>query len=285
MGFGSVPAMNRRYEHVTLLTDLGDEGAGLLRAVLADRAGGVSVIDLSHGVAPYDVRAGSLALARAVQYLPDGVVIAAVDSAGSRPAVAIAVAGGNGVLLGPDNGLLAPAVALAGGAERAVYISGDVVAPSPGSIHMARDVLAPAAAHLCNGGSFTDLGPAVDAGVLLPGLVPIAREEDGAVVAEVVWIDNFGNVQLNVGVDDLSGWPATIRLSWAGDNVRSASRTESFADLSPGIHLVLDSYGMFAIAVTRHSAAEELSLAVGTEVRLSPGEAGSSSPVTLRRKV
>ena len=277
--------MNRRYEHVTLLTDLGDEGAGLLHAVLADRAPHARITDLSHSVPPYDVRAGSLALARAVHYLPDGVVIAAVDSAGSRPSIAIEVAGGNGVLLGPDNGLLAPAVALAGGAERAVIISGTVVAPSPGSLHIARDVLAPAAAHLCSGGSFDDLGQVVDATMLLPGIVPIAREENGALVAEVVWVDRFGNAQLNVGVEDLDGWPTAVRLTWGGDNVRSSTRADSFADLGPGIHLVLDSYGMFAIAVARHTASEELGLFVGTEVRLSPGDVGTSSPVTLRRKL
>ena len=86
---------------------------------------GVTVLDLTHEIPPHDVRAGSLALARAIQYVPAGVVLAVVDPGvgTDRRAVAVQVAGGDGVLVGPDNGLLAPAVAMAGGAERAVELT------------------------------------------------------------------------------------------------------------------------------------------------------------------
>ena len=69
-----------------------------------------------------------------------------------RRAVAIEVAGGDGVLVGPDNGLLAPAVAMAGGAERAVELTNpEYQLAAPGATFAGRDVFAPAAAHLCNG--------------------------------------------------------------------------------------------------------------------------------------
>jgi S-adenosyl-L-methionine hydrolase (adenosine-forming) len=278
--------MATRYSHVSLLTDLGrtDEHVGVLHAVLADLAPQVSVIDITHDISPYDTRAGSLALARAVPYLPDGVVLVAVDCAGSRPAVAIEVAGGKGVFLTADNGVVAAAVALAGGADRAVVLHADgpTALASPGSVMLARDVLASAAAHLCNGGDFSDLGPAVAIDALLPGVVPVARPEGNALVAEVVWVDRFGNAQLNVGADDLEGWTTGVRLRF-GDEVRHATRAVGFADLGPGIFLTLDSHGLYAVALSRHSAAAELGLGVGVEVRLEPAEGeGVSSPVSLR---
>ena len=79
-GVGSV-TMGRTYDTVSLLTDYGldDEFVGVVKAVLRDLAPHVTTIDLTHGVRPYDVRGGSLALARAISYVPEGVVLAVVD--------------------------------------------------------------------------------------------------------------------------------------------------------------------------------------------------------------
>ena len=146
--------MGRRYETVTLLTDYGldDEFVGVLKSVIRDLAPHATTIDLTHGIRPFDVRAGALALARAIPYVAEGVVLAVVDPGvgTKRRAVAIEVADGAGVLVGPDNGLLAPAVAVAGGATRAVALDNpEYQLPAPGATFAGRDIFAPAAAHLC----------------------------------------------------------------------------------------------------------------------------------------
>ena len=109
--------MGRRYDTVTFLTDYGldDEFVGVVKSVIRELAPHVTVVDLTHGIRPFDVRGGALALARAIPYVPEGVVLAVVDPGvgTARRAVAIEVADGAGVLVGPDNGLLAPAVAIA----------------------------------------------------------------------------------------------------------------------------------------------------------------------------
>src|SRR5690349_7538849 len=98
-----------RYDTVSFLSDYGlaDEFVGVVKAVVRDLAPHATVIDLTHGVPAHDVRAGSLALARCIQYVPSGVVLAVVDPGvgTGRRAVAVEVAGGEGVLVGPDNGL------------------------------------------------------------------------------------------------------------------------------------------------------------------------------------
>ena len=105
------------HSHVSLLTDYGlnDEFVGVMKCVITDMAPHVRITDITHGVPAFDVRAGSLALARAIQYVPPGIVIAVVDPGvgTSRRAIAIEVSNGRGVLLGPDNGLLASAAAMA----------------------------------------------------------------------------------------------------------------------------------------------------------------------------
>src|SRR5262245_28105270 len=98
--------MGRRYDTISFLTDYGtvDEFVGVVKAVIRDIAPHVMVIDLTHEIEPFDIRAGSLTLARTISYVPAGVVLAVVDPGvgTDRRCVAIEVADGDGVLVGPD---------------------------------------------------------------------------------------------------------------------------------------------------------------------------------------
>jgi S-adenosylmethionine hydrolase len=122
---------------------------------------------------------------------------------------------------------------------------------------------------------------------LLPATVPLPRDVGEGIVAEVLWVDRFGNCQLNVGPEDLpAAWTGDVQLRIGsatdptGGVVRSAVRVESFAALGPGQPgLVLDSYGMLAVCLDRRSAAEELGLVAGDQVQLAALE-DSQSGVT-----
>ncbi|HEX9994602.1 MAG TPA: SAM-dependent chlorinase/fluorinase [Acidimicrobiales bacterium] len=284
------------YSTVSFLSDYGldDEFVGVVKAVIHDLAPDATIIDLTHGIPPHDVRAGSLALARAIQYVPAGVVLAVVDPGvgTARRAVAVEVAGGAGVLVGPDNGLLAPAVSLAGGAERAVSLtSTEHQLPAPGPTFAGRDVFAPAAAHLCAGVPLEALGDPIDPAGLLPGVVPLTRIEDGDLHAEVLWVDRYGNAQLNVSPEEVEDYGDRIGLRM-GETRRTGVRADAYAAIGTGqIGLVVDSYGLVSIALDRRSAAEELRLAPGDTVvleRLEDGGGGAgnvggvTTPVTLR---
>ena len=265
--------MGRRYETITFLSDYGlaDEFVGVVKSVVRSIAPDVTVIDLTHDVEPHDVRGGGLTLARSAQYLVPGVVLAVVDPGvgTQRRGIAIEVGDGQSILVGPDNGLLAPAVAMVGGADRAVALDNpEYQLPAPGPTFAGRDVFAPAAAHLCNGVDLEELGPAIDPATLIPGLMPVSREEDGGIVADVLWVDRFGNAQLNVDPDDLASWGDRIRLRF-GDASRTARRVETYALLKTGeVGLVVDSYGLLAVSIDRGSAAHELGLHAGDPITL-----------------
>jgi S-adenosylmethionine hydrolase len=270
--------VGRGHDTISFLTDYGlaDEFVGVCKSVIRTIAPAVIVVDISHDIPPHDIRAGSLTLVRAVQYLAPGVVLAVVDPGvgTSRRAVAVEVGEsgkGDAYFVGPDNGLLAAAVAMAGGATRAVELTNpEFQLAAPGATFAGRDVFAPAAAHLCLGVPLKDLGPELDPLGLVPGLVPLARTgDDGEVLAEVLWVDRFGNAQLNVGPDDLDGLGdrVTVRI---GDAVRTARRVAAYEELGPGeVGLVIDSYGLMAVTLDRGSAAEALRLGPGTGVILS----------------
>src|SRR5215510_14026043 len=93
---------------VSFLSDYGsaDEFAGVCRAVMLGLAPGLTIVDVTHDIPAHDVRAGALALVRAVQYLPDGIVLAVVDPGVGTDRRCLAVEVEGGFLVGPDNGLL-----------------------------------------------------------------------------------------------------------------------------------------------------------------------------------
>jgi S-adenosyl-L-methionine hydrolase (adenosine-forming) len=288
--------MGRRYDTVSLLTDYGlvDEFVGVVKAVIHDIAPHARTIDLTHNISPFDVRAGSLTLARCVSYLPSGVILGVVDPGvgGTRKSIAIEVADGEGVFVGPDNGLLAPAVAMAGGAQRAVVLTNEEYhLPSHGATFAGRDIFAPVVGHLCNGVDLAELGELIDAEALLPGMVPLSRIEPEGLVGEVLWVDHFGNCQLNIGPDEIDGWGTQVQVSF-GESMRVATRQHTFGDVSTGaVGLVVDSCGMLALVLDRRSAADELGLGAGdqvTLVQLTEGaphaQDGVTSPVSMRAR-
>lgn len=289
-----------RFDTVSFLTDYGttDEFVGVVKSVIRDIAAHVTVVDLTHDVTPFDVRAGALALARCIAYVPSGVVLAVVDPGvgTDRRAVAVEVAAGAGVLIGPDNGLLAPAAAMAGGAERAFELTNvDYQLEAAGATFDGRDVFGPAAAHVCNGVELAEIGTEIDPVLLLPGTVPLPRTEGDELVAEVLWVDRFGNAQLNVGPDDLPpGWGRQLQVrvgdptAPSGTSVRRARRATNFAELAGGaVGLVLDSYGMLALAMDQRSAADELGVVANDQVvlvDLGDDERAVETPVAFGRR-
>jgi S-adenosyl-L-methionine hydrolase (adenosine-forming) len=269
---------------VSFLSDYGsaDEFVGVCKSVMLALAPELTVIDVTHEVPPHDVKAGALVLVRAAQYLPQGGVVLAVVDPGvgtDRRLVAVEV-GGAGILLGPDNGLLAPAVAMLGGAERVVSLTNtDYHLPSPGPTFAGRDVLAPAAGHLAAGVALSDLGEEVEAAGLVPGLVSLPQPDDGGGIAgEVWWIDRFGNCQLNIDPEEIvalgaaPGAPLEVRFR---DEVRSARWVDTYADAKPSeLVVVVDSYGLTSLALDRQSAAAVCGLSVGSGVTLVPPGTG-----------
>ena len=107
---------------------------------------------------------------------------------------------------------------------------------------------------------------------LLPGLMPLPREHEGALIAQVIWVDRFGNCQLNVDPDEIDDLGPRVQLRW-GDDVRTAERAITYQGIAPGqVGLVIDSYGMLSVCLGKRSAADELTMVVGTEIALrAPG--------------
>ncbi|MGZ4677656.1 MAG: SAM hydrolase/SAM-dependent halogenase family protein [Acidimicrobiia bacterium] len=266
---------------VSFLSDYGhaDEFVGVCKAVMLGLAPELTIVDISHDIPPHDVRAGALTLVRAVQYLPDGIVLAVVDPGVGTDRRAVAVETESGILLGPDNGLLAPAVAMIGGALRVISLTNaEYQLAAPGPTFAGRDVLAPAAGFLARGVALAELGDEIDPVSLTPALVSLPTTEHGTVVGEVWWVDRFGNCQLNIDPDELGvlgagpGSSLEVRL---GGTARQARWVTTYADAKPSeLVLLVDSYGLMSLALDRSSAAIDCGLRAGSAVTIVPPGGG-----------
>jgi S-adenosyl-L-methionine hydrolase (adenosine-forming) len=256
---------------ITFLSDYGleDEFVGVCHGVIARRCPAARVIDITHGIPPQDVRAGALALAAALPYMPAGVHLAVVDpgvgerGATARRALALRTAPQERLLVGPDNGLLLPAAERVGRVEAAVEISRSPErAPIVSRTFHGRDLFAPVAAALAAGAPLEEMGSPLDTATLRRIEVPVAEVRDGELHARVLMSDRFGNLVLDASPAQLAqieaseGSALTVRSAGRAHDARLAG---AFADVPAGELLVYeDAQRMVAIAVNLGSAAELL---------------------------
>jgi S-adenosylmethionine hydrolase len=257
---------------ITLLTDFGtaDGYVAEMKGVLYSLAPEARVVDLSHEIAPQDVEAARLAVARYWRRFPPQTIhLVVVDPGVGSPRGALAVRSEDRVLLGPDNGVLSPALLVAG--ARAVTLT--VPASASPTFH-GRDLFAPAAARIAMGAPLDGLGPAADSPIMRR--TPEARRlGNGAIQGEVISIDRYGNAITNI-----VAFPATQAREGEQVFVEIAGRTipvaRAYADVQPlGAVALCGSSGLLEIAVRDGSAAKTLGLVRGAVVTLHGGSRGS----------
>ncbi len=282
---------------IFFLSDYGtqDEFVGVVHAVLTAASPGVTVIDLTHQIAAFDIRAGAWTLERAVPYLGPGVVLAVVDPGvgSARRGVCLEVepsASGSTraprLFVGPDNGLLMAAAEWVGGGSiaRAVELLAvrdrSPISSSLSSVTFdGRDLFVPAAAALSRGVALEDLGPQFDPASLVRLPAPVVAHgqlTDGQrdLTAEVVWVDRFGNLQLAAtSVDAREAQvpsTGTVNLDLVANGAsHTLQRVETFAHLARGqLGLLLDANAHLAVVAGQASAAALLAIGTGAEVTL-----------------
>ncbi len=257
--------MKRHRSIITLTTDFGikDPFAGIMKGVIAGINPDADVIDLTHAVAPRNIREGAFILFIGTPYFPRGTVhTAVVDPGVGGKRRAIAVETEDCLLVGPDNGVLSWAF---GGRQRAIIteiINPEYIRHEVSATFHGRDIFAPAAAYLGAGVSIQDLGRAVDDPVMLP--FPRADVRGREIRGEVLYIDGFGNLMTNIRPVD----PRSVReVVIGGRTIRGLSGSYGEGREGQVIALV-GSTDFLEIAVNLRSAAGELGASVGDEVRV-----------------
>ena len=267
---------------VCFLTDFGltDDFVGTCHGVIKRIAPDAQIIDVTHGIPAQGVLQGALVLANTLPYMPIGVHLAVVDPGvgGVRRAIALRDLEGR-LFVGPDNGLLLPAVERAGIEEARELANPEYALESISRTFHGRDLFAPAAAHLAAGAPFEDLGPPLPADSLVRLDLPVARFSQGTIDAMALFVDSFGNIALNLTRDDVESVgvvPGTrLELEITGERYYAvAART--FADARTGdVILYEDSYRNMCVAISRGNAAALLHAEPGQELTIRLADASS----------
>jgi S-adenosylmethionine hydrolase len=255
---------------ITLTTDFGvaDSYVGAMKGVILTIAPGTAIVDISHTVPPQNIAAGAYVLSGAAPYFPAGTVhVAVVDPGVGTARKAIAVETDRSFLVGPDNGLLCPALQAMGALEggtgrlfgaRAVELTRDAYFRSPVSATFhGRDIFAPVAAHLVRSVPLGELGRPIDC--LECPAAPTLTQGGDAVRGEIVYVDHFGNTITNLPEGLL---PADPIVEAGARTIRGLS---SSYRSGPLVALV-GSSGFLEIAMQDGNAAAELGLRVGDQV-------------------
>jgi len=260
---------------ITFLTDFGlqDDFVGTCHGVIARIAPDARVIDITHGIPPQAILQGALVLRSTMKYMPVGVHLAVVDPGvgGHRRAIAVRTADGR-LFIGPDNGLLMLAADELGIEAAHELANSSYRLPEVSRTFHARDVFAPAAAHLATGVAIDQLGPAIEPAQLVRIDVPAPRVGKSQISATVVGVDRFGNVSTNMqdahvtGLGVSRGDRVEVRLTFER---YYATLADTFADAAAGeLILYEDSYGLVTLAISNGNAARLTGVGVGDELRI-----------------
>ena len=260
---------------ITLLTDFGlaDEYVGVMKGVILSILPEAVIVDISHDIAPQDIRQAAYMLMAAFPYFKPGTIhVIVVDpGVGTERRILCAKVDGHR-FLAPDNGVLSLLMSQYNATDIIQVENQQYWRESISQTFHGRDIFAPVAAHLAAGLAIDRLGrhhlTAADIKDL-PDLKPL-RTEDGRWLGRIVSVDRFGNLITNIPANSLA------------DDHRSCEIDHFIAEVSdrivPGSSLpysqqpngeafaLVNSRGYIEIAVKQGSATKLLKVAKGEAV-------------------
>lgn len=258
------------------MTDFGQDDFFVpsVKAVLLSLNPAARLVDITHTVPAYDIRAAGFILAACAPFFPAGTIFLSIvdPGVGSDRRVLLARTDRHD-FIAPDNGLLTRALAGAASLEVRAVTSGKFFLARTSRTFEGRDKMAPAAAWLSLGTPASEFGPLAAGYVKLPLRRPVL--EGGGVRGEVAYIDKFGNLITDIP----SSWlerPLPASTSGRRLRLRLKGRTVdafpgSYAAAVRGRLIALPgSLGTIEISLRQDSAAARLKARVGDEVRLAP---------------
>jgi S-adenosylmethionine hydrolase len=256
---------------ITLTTDFGVSSpyVAQMKGVILSSYRDVELIELTHGIAPQNIREGAVVLADVTPRFPPGTIHVAVVDPGVGTARRIVYAEiGEQRYVAPDNGLLSLLTASQPPREAIVVENAEFWLPNHSQTFHGRDIMAPVAAHLASGLKPQRLGK--PAGSLLALDWPEPTISSHGVAGEVLYIDSFGNLVANISHEGVTriGEPAALVVDCGGQRVRGIVSTYGAA-LEGEIIALFDSQGRLEVAKVGGNAAQELQVGVGQRVAVS----------------
>jgi len=256
--------------------DVRDDAVGICKAVMQGIAPGVTIIDITHQVTPFDIAEGARFLAGSAPYFAkDAVFVVVVDpGVGTSRKAMIAKSKVGQFFVLPDNGVLT-LVQKRDGIDSAREITNPdwMIGTKLSSTFHGRDIFSPAAAHLARGDDWTNAGPALDVAKLVQLNLHDATMDNQALHGAVIGTDGpYGNLVLNVPAETFStlGYRIgdTVPVTLNGQPYKFPF-VKTFGDVPMGKPLFyIDSRGRLSLGVNQRNFAQIYKVAPPTELTI-----------------
>lgn len=250
---------------VTLTTDFGsaDHYVAVMKGVILRHAPHAALIDVTHQIAPYNIRAAAFVLAHTVVWFPPRTIhLVVVDPGVGSTRRIVAGRWGEQIVVAPDNGLLSMLQERETAAELYEIAIPTAAGATVSHTFHGRDVMAPIAGRLAAGEILSAIGRPVDQPLTMH--LPAPQVEADRIVGEILYVDHFGNLVTNIPCGPrAAGEFKCVHVRHHA--IRSIVNT--YSEVSEGSLLALaGSSGLFEIAVNQGSARDVLDAAPGDEV-------------------
>lgn len=251
---------------------VGNKGIAVMEAVALSICPDVKIFNLKHDVPFFGINEGARTL-ESVVYLPVGCHVMVVDPGVGTERKGIVIETGRGdYLIGPDNGVLLPATNFLGGFKRAFQLKNEKYYRKPVSpVFHGRDVFTPAAAYLCSGVKIEEFGPELNENELVKAPYEEAKIEGNRIVAQVIDVNNFGSVFLNVRqevIHNLFKVGGKIKATFDGKTI-ILPYIRTYGEVKVGGMLILDDdFGRVEVAVNQGRVTDRYYVKVGDKIIL-----------------
>jgi S-adenosylmethionine hydrolase len=255
---------------LTLTTDFGlsDHFVGTMKGVILGICPQAQIVDISHGVTPYEIGEGAYLIAQAYRYFPKKTVhVVVVDPGVGTARRPILMEAAGQYFVAPDNGVLSMVLAREENAKfRLISNAKYFLQPVSTTFH-GRDIFAPVAAHLAAGVPAARMGKRIE-DYLKPGFEKPHRAGKRTWIGRILKIDRFGNVITSFHVDDF-GDLALRNFSFGFGPVTVSAMARNYAERAPGeLFAILGSSGYYEVSVSQGSAAQTIHCESGAAVEL-----------------
>jgi S-adenosyl-L-methionine hydrolase (adenosine-forming) len=254
---------------ITLTTDFGlsDHFVGVMKGVILGIAPAAQVIDISHGVQPFEIGDGAFTIAQAYRYFPKKTIhVVVVDpGVGSARRPLLAEMAGQ-YFIAPDNGVLSMIFAREKPKVRHITSERYFLHPVSRTFH-GRDVFSPVAAHLAAGVLPAKFGKRIE-DYLRASFDKPTQTGKHTWTGTILKADHFGNLATNFHIDQFPSI-RTHAFSLNAGSQTIARLALTFSECAPGELLVIvGSSGYLEIAASQGSAANALGCSAGSPVEL-----------------
>lgn len=250
------------------MTDFGtkDYFVAAMKGVIYTINPKATVVDITHEIPPQDIHTAAFVLKAAYKWFPRGTIfVAVVDPGVGTERAPLLVKTKNYYFIGPDNGILSPA-AEEDGVEQIYHITFKL--PKTSTTFHGRDIFAPTAAMLSLGIPPETLATPAQTWKKLE--IPKPHVADSELHAAVIYVDRFGNVYTNAGVEitQIAHPGATLCIETPHGTLKTKF-VETYGRANPGETVTLiNSEGYLEIAVVMGNASTTHNLKPGHKLKI-----------------